>query len=116
MNSVQKTHGYSPRDLVRLVRELVNRGAIRAAEQGALSLTLTQLEVESALQIIRPSLIVSQQFRRSIPPTSWSAIGGYANVIARIRQTILDPLLNPESFNKLGIRLPSGILLCGPTG
>jgi proteasome regulatory subunit len=52
----------------------------------------------------------------SSPDVRYDDIGGLAEQIRDVRETIEDPLLNPEQFEKVGIDPPSGVLLHGPPG
>lgn len=47
---------------------------------------------------------------------SYEDIGGLANQLQRIRETIEFPLRYPQMFTKLGISAPRGVLLYGPPG
>merc|ERR550537_284436 len=47
---------------------------------------------------------------------SYSAIGGLAEQIRDIRESIELPLMNPELFQRVGIAPPKGVLLYGPPG
>ncbi|MHA2426768.1 MAG: proteasome-activating nucleotidase [Candidatus Hermodarchaeia archaeon] len=50
------------------------------------------------------------------PDVTYEDIGGLAEQIAEIRETVELPLLHPELFEKVGIEPPKGVLLCGPPG
>lgn len=50
------------------------------------------------------------------PTTSFSDIGGIDSQIASLKQAIELPLLKPESFRKMGLEPPKGVLLTGPPG
>jgi SpoVK/Ycf46/Vps4 family AAA+-type ATPase len=52
----------------------------------------------------------------SVAPTRWEDIGGLVDVKAQLEQAVLWPLLYPETFLRLGITPPRGILLHGPPG
>jgi proteasome regulatory subunit len=52
----------------------------------------------------------------SSPDVRYDDIGGLAEQVRDVRETIEDPLLNPEQFEKVGIDPPSGVLLHGPPG
>ncbi|XP_069903720.1 ATPase family gene 2 protein homolog A isoform X3 [Oryctolagus cuniculus] len=47
---------------------------------------------------------------------SWSDIGGLENVKLKLKQAVEWPLKHPESFNRMGIQPPKGVLLYGPPG
>jgi proteasome regulatory subunit len=50
------------------------------------------------------------------PSESYEDIGGLADQIEEVRETIELPLLKPESFKKVGIDPPKGVLLYGAPG
>ena len=58
----------------------------------------------------------AQSFTVAKPNVSWSAIGGYATIKARLHRILSGCLENRDTFSRLGIKPPSGILLYGPTG
>ena len=47
---------------------------------------------------------------------SFAGIGGLSEQIREIREVIELPLLNPELFQRVGIKSPKGVLLYGPPG
>ena len=51
-----------------------------------------------------------------VPKVRWTDIGGQAEAKARLREAIEWPLQHPESFQRMGIRPPRGLLLYGPPG
>ncbi len=55
-------------------------------------------------------------FFEEIPDTPWSAIGGQEEAIRLIRETIEQPLLHPEIYEKFDKKPLKGILLFGPPG
>ena len=46
----------------------------------------------------------------------YSSVGGLANQIRDLRETIELPITNPELFKRIGIKPPKGVLLYGPPG
>ncbi len=55
-------------------------------------------------------------FVEQVPETPWSAIGGQETAINLIRETIEQPLLHPEVYEKFDKKPVKGILLYGPPG
>jgi proteasome-associated ATPase len=55
-------------------------------------------------------------FFEEVPDTPWSAIGGQDDAIRLIRETIEQPLLHPEVYEKYDKKPLKGILLFGPPG
>ncbi|MFH1774908.1 MAG: proteasome-activating nucleotidase, partial [Methanobacteriota archaeon] len=50
------------------------------------------------------------------PKVSYKDVGGLAEQIVEIKETVELPLLHPELFEKVGIDPPKGVLLYGPPG
>jgi proteasome regulatory subunit len=50
------------------------------------------------------------------PGFTYDDVGGLADQIVEIRETVELPLLRPEAFKKVGIDPPKGVLLYGPPG
>lgn len=55
-------------------------------------------------------------FVEDVPEIEWADVGGQEEAIRLIRETIEQPLLHPELFEKYDKRPPKGILLYGPPG
>ena len=52
----------------------------------------------------------------AVPPIPWSKVGGLDDTIQRIKDTIEQPILHPELFEKFQYTVPKGFLLHGPPG
>ncbi|MHA1193637.1 MAG: proteasome-activating nucleotidase [Promethearchaeota archaeon] len=52
----------------------------------------------------------------SIPDISYEDIGGLADQLLEVRETVELPLKRPDLFEKIGIEPPKGVLLYGPPG
>ena len=50
------------------------------------------------------------------PAVVYDDIGGLEDELQEVRETVEDPLENPERFDSVGIEPPSGVLLHGPPG
>ncbi|OZJ03805.1 hypothetical protein BZG36_03019 [Bifiguratus adelaidae] len=51
-----------------------------------------------------------------VPQVKWEDIGGQKEIVQKLKESVEWPLQHPESFTRLGIRPPKGILLYGPPG
>ena len=116
-----RAHGYVGADLSAVVRDagtiaikrwMSSQHPMESVSAGTLKLTLEDLA--SALPTIRPSAMRSLLF--DAPPIRYSDIGGQASAIQKLREAVEWPLLYPETFARLGIRPPKGVLLYGPPG
>jgi SpoVK/Ycf46/Vps4 family AAA+-type ATPase len=47
---------------------------------------------------------------------SWRNIGGLSHIKARLHQALIDPILRPAAYSRLGITPAKGVLLYGPPG
>ena len=71
-------------------------------------------DFKDALKVVRPSAL--REVLVETPNVKWTDIGGLEQVKEQLVETITWPLTNSESFKRLGIRAPRGILLYGPPG
>lgn len=51
-----------------------------------------------------------------IPNVKWSDIGGQDRLKLTLKQAVEWPLKHPESFTRLGVTPPKGVLMFGPPG
>jgi proteasome regulatory subunit len=85
-------------------------------ESGAkVALNQRTLAVVDVLPISIDPFVQAMNVEES-PDVTYDDIGGLAEQIAEIRETVELPLLHPELFEKVGIEPPKGVLLCGPPG
>ena len=52
----------------------------------------------------------------AVPEIPWAKVGGLDETIERIKDTIEQPILHPELFEKFQYTIPKGFLLHGPPG
>ncbi|CAI4047054.1 hypothetical protein SKDZ_12G4230 [Saccharomyces kudriavzevii ZP591] len=113
-----KTHGYVGADLTALCRESVmktiQRGLGMDADIDKFSLIVTLKDVESAMVDIRPSAM--REIFLEMPKVYWSDIGGQDELKTKMKEMIQLPLEASETFARLGISAPKGVLLYGPPG
>lgn len=113
----EKTHGYVGADLSSLVREAGSLAIHRwlqagAEDQSEPSLTLEDLA--SSLSSIRPSAM--REVFIETPTVKWSDIGGQSLVKQKLKECVEWPLTHADTFARLGVSAPKGILLYGPPG
>lgn len=114
-----RAHGYVGADLSAVVREAgtlaIKRWLASSPSPDATAAPeLTLADLEASLPSVRPSALRSL-FLDTIP-VRYSEIGGQAHTIQKLRECVEWPLLHPESFARLGVRAPRGVLLYGPPG
>tara|TARA_Y100000310_G_scaffold339280_1_gene431505 strand:- start:14601 stop:16883 length:2283 start_codon:yes stop_codon:yes gene_type:complete len=71
-------------------------------------------DFKEALKTVRPSALREVLIEK--PNVKWGDVGGLSTVKQELKEVVEWPLTNPESFKKLGIRPPRGVLLYGPPG
>ncbi len=77
-------------------------------------LIVTQEDFEDALRVVEPSAM--REVLVEIPKVKWTDIGGLEDVKTQLQEMVDWPLKYPDSFEKMGITPPHGILLYGPPG
>ncbi|MBW2981049.1 CDC48 family AAA ATPase [Candidatus Woesearchaeota archaeon] len=71
-------------------------------------------DFREALRVVRPSALREVLIEK--PSTKWGDIGGLEEAKQEIKEAVEWPLKYPESFKRLGVRAPKGILLYGAPG
>jgi len=77
-------------------------------------LRITQKDFKEALKTVRPSAL--REVMVEIPNIKWKDIGGLEGVKQELIEAVEWPLKYPESFKRLGVKPPKGILLYGAPG
>ncbi|PND59668.1 ATPase [Mycobacterium sp. ENV421] len=110
----ERTPGFVRADLVALVREAALRAAARASEDGKPP-ALTQDDLAGALSVIRP-LSRSATEEVSVGSVTLEDVGDMVEVKQALTEAVLWPLQHPDTFARLGVEPPRGVLLYGPPG
>ncbi len=77
-------------------------------------LKITDKDFDDALKLVRPSAM--REVLVETPNIKWEDIGGLEKVKQELKEAVEWPLKHPESFKRMGIRPPRGLLLYGPPG
>ncbi|WVW85544.1 hypothetical protein I302_107582 [Kwoniella bestiolae CBS 10118] len=112
-----KTHGYVGADLSSLIRESASAAIQRWHSSNPAEGTkpiLTNADVHVILPTIRPSAM--REVFLETPAVRWSDIGGQDEVKQRLRECVEWPLTHRDTFTRLGVEAPRGVLLYGPPG
>ncbi len=109
-----RTPGFVVADLRALVREAALRAASRASADGK-SPVLTQADLLGALTVIRP-LSRSSTEEISVGSVTLDDVGDMVETKQALTEAVLWPLQHPDTFERLGIDPPRGVLLYGPPG
>ncbi|KAF9517268.1 hypothetical protein BS47DRAFT_1314561 [Hydnum rufescens UP504] len=116
-NVAMRSHGHVGADLAAVVREAGSRAIKRWTLQGDQSNSapcLTYVDLLDSISSIRPSAL-RELFVES-PSVRWSDIGGQTLVKQKLKESVEWPLLHWQSFARLGVTPPKGVLLYGPPG
>ncbi|MGC9114788.1 MAG: CDC48 family AAA ATPase [Fervidicoccaceae archaeon] len=120
------THGFTGADIAALVKEAAMNAIRRFIEEKKIEVdkpikpeVLKELKVTwndfmNAMKDVNPSLI--REVYVEVPNVKWSDIGGLDEAKQQLKEAVEWPLKYPDSFKRLGIRPPKGILLFGPPG
>ncbi|WP_070379366.1 AAA family ATPase [Rhodococcus sp. WMMA185] len=109
-----RTPGFVVADLAALCREAALRAASRAVKSPA-DPVLAQEDLLGALDVIRPlSRTGSEEL--AIGSVTLEDVGDMAETKRALTEAVLWPLQHPDSFARLGVDPPRGVLLYGPPG
>ncbi|NKZ79894.1 AAA family ATPase [Rhodococcus hoagii] len=109
-----RTPGFVVADLAALCREAALRAASRASSDKA-EPKLTQDDLVGALEVIRP-LSRSGTEELAIGSVTLDDVGDMVETKQALTEAVLWPLQHPDSFARLGVDPPRGVLLYGPPG
>lgn len=118
------THGFVGADLESLAREAAMMALRRylpeididkpISNEILMKMQVTMDDFQAALREIEPSAM--REVFVEIPSVKWSDVGGLEDVKELLKDMVELPLKEPETFEKMGIKPPRGILLYGPPG
>ena len=121
-----KTHGFVGADINSLAKEaamIVLRKLLpklelkddeEIPEEVLKELRVTKSDFDDALKVVRPSAM--REVLVETPNVDWTDVGGLEKIKQELKEAVEWPLKYPDSFTRLGIRPPKGILLYGPPG
>lgn len=94
------------------------RRLIKLAKQPSLGVAetifITIDDFLTALPKIQPSS--KREGFATVPETTWADIGALRPVREELLTAIVEPIRNPEKYERVGITAPTGVLLWGPPG
>ncbi len=118
------THGFVGADLAALAREAAMKALRRYLPEIDLDrpipaevlerMRVTKEDFKDALKEVEPSAL--REVLVEVPRVSWGDVGGLEDVKQQLIEAVEMPIKEPESFRRMGIRPPRGILLYGPPG
>jgi transitional endoplasmic reticulum ATPase len=111
----ERTPGFVATDLVALRREAAVQAALRHASDTETDLTITHKDLIDALDTVRP---VSMSTSNTVITGGLTLddVGDMTQTKQALTEAVLWPLRYPDSFSRLGVDPPRGVLLYGPPG
>lgn len=109
----ERTPGFVVADLVALRREAAVRAALNHTATG--ELTITQPDLIGALDTVRP-ISMSTSDTITSGGLTLDEVGDMVATKQALTEAVLWPLRYPDSFTRLGVDPPRGVLLYGPPG
>ncbi|NMO52067.1 AAA family ATPase [Actinoplanes sp. TBRC 11911] len=107
-----RTPGFVAADLGALAREAGVRAALRQKESE--SPTVAMADFEAALDVVRPTSMADSTLE--VAAVTLDDVGDMAEVKQVLTESVLWPLTYPDTFARLGVSPPRGVLLYGPPG
>ncbi|MFU8853295.1 AAA family ATPase [Micromonospora sp. SL1-18] len=107
-----RTPGFVAADLAALVREAGVRAALR--QKATESPTVAMTDVTAALEVVRPTTMAGSTLE--LASVALDDVGGLHEVKETLTESVLWPLTYPDTFARLGVTPPRGVLLYGPPG
>ncbi|WP_199849724.1 AAA family ATPase [Blastococcus sp. Marseille-P5729] len=107
-----KTPGFVAADLIALRREASVRAALRQKESE--KPTVAQEDLVGALDVVRPTAMAESTLE--VARVSLEDVGDMADTKKALTEAVLWPLQYPDTYERLGISPPRGVLLYGPPG
>ncbi|RME53621.1 AAA family ATPase [Candidatus Woesearchaeota archaeon] len=124
LNIARVTHGFVGADLSALAKESAMnvlrkvmsefREDAPVSDEDLAKIRIEEADFHDALKVVRPSAM--REVLVEIPDVSWDDVGGMEAVKQELRESVEWPLRHKDSFLRLGVRPPRGVLLYGPPG
>jgi len=108
-----RTPGFVAADLAALAREAGVRAALRQKEITEPP-QVTMADFEAALEVVRPTSMADSSLE--LAKVTLDDVGDMADVKQTLTESVLWPLSYPDTFSRLGVQPPRGVLLYGPPG
>lgn len=109
----EKTPGFVAADLIALRRDAALRAALRQRDEKEPH--ISEQDLLDALETVRP-ISMSASDTLATGGISLDDVGDMTEVKQSLTETVLWPLRYPDSFSRLGVAPPRGVLLYGPPG
>ncbi|KAL1936322.1 hypothetical protein VTP01DRAFT_456 [Rhizomucor pusillus] len=107
------TNGYVAADIAAVCREAAMQ-ALRRSISSLENVSVCLEDFKKAFSAVGPSM--QRGFQVQVDKTNWGDVGGLETVKRQLKQAVEWPIVHKESFSRLGLKPPRGILLYGPPG
>ncbi|MBQ0891691.1 AAA family ATPase [Micromonospora sp. U56] len=107
-----RTPGFVAADLAALVREAGVRAALR--QKAVERPTVAMADFTAALEVVRPTTMAASTLE--LASVTLDDVGDLVEVKQTLTESVLWPLTYPDTFARLGVQPPRGVLLYGPPG
>ncbi|MEO6957968.1 MAG: AAA family ATPase [Antricoccus sp.] len=107
-----RTPGFVTADLIALRREGSVRAALRQRDSD--NPTISHADLIGALDVVRPTAMAESSLE--VARVTLDDVGDMVEVKEALTEAVLWPLQYPDTFERLGISPPRGVLLYGPPG
>jgi transitional endoplasmic reticulum ATPase len=120
-----RTYGFVGADIAAMCREAAMNALRRILPEINLEqqeipketldkLVVTRSDFEFVMKEVQPSALREILFE--VPNVTWEDIGGLESVKSLLKEAVEWPLRYAESFRRIGVEAPKGVLLYGPPG
>ncbi|SNQ61834.1 conserved hypothetical protein [Candidatus Methanoperedens nitroreducens] len=120
-----RTYGFVGADIAAMCREAAMNSLRRILPEINLELkeipketldklVVTRSDFEVVMKEVQPSALREILFE--VPNVTWEDIGGLESVKSLLKEAVEWPLRYAESFRRIGVEAPKGVLLYGPPG
>ncbi|NMO04180.1 AAA family ATPase [Gordonia sp. TBRC 11910] len=110
-----RTPGFVAADLAALTREAALRAAARTSASGEKKPRLSAADLDGALSVIRP-VSRADSPEVALGSITLDDVGDMEQTRQSLTEAVLWPLRHPDTFTRLGVQPPRGVLLYGPPG
>ena len=107
-----RTPGFVAADILSLVRQAGLRAAAR--QRDVASPTVAKADLDAALDVVRPTSMEGASL--DVAMLTLDDVGNMVEVKSALTEAVLWPLQYPDTFRRLGVSAPRGVLLYGPPG
>ena len=109
------TAGFVASDVAEVARRAARAAATRARE-GEGETRVTEADVLAAAEAVADDKSEVGSFIEAPPALDFDDVAGMDGLKQRLRESVIEPLENPEYYDEYGIDVANGFLLYGPPG